>query len=404
MQARLRILLITLILLISFTAVGRVNALGGPSITAVVGSSVSIDGTMQASEWSDATHLSILWQFSNSSLTSTGDFYVKNDGANLLVAVTAPGSTTLGTSSNIYTYSLALLFDDNNNGVVDNNDPEKVITYTTSGSSWTYSDLHYSTTLGQYVPDTSPNGTAAGSFSNYGGSGTWTWEFSIPMTSSNQESFNLGVENTIGFDMIYSETHSLNNGAQIIHDYSYWPQEYTTGGPTGANPSAQGWADLSRSSSPLADTTPPVIQNPTIQPTSPGPNDAVTVTVTVTDPDSPVRSVSVTFTTDNWKTVNETIPLVYNSTSHIATGQIPAQPGGSQVKYYIEAYDPSNNGATSSQSSYSVGLATSLNTSAYIILGGALAAMIAMGFVVAIHASRTKRSARAAAQAEASAA
>lgn len=406
MQARLRILLVALILLVSFTAVGRVRALGGPSITAVIGSSISVDGTIQASEWSDATHLSILWQLSNSSLTSTGDLYVKNDGTNLLVALTAPGSTTLGTSANTYTYSLSLLFNDNNNGTVNNYDAKKMITYSTAGPSWTYSDLHYSTSLGQYVPDTSPNGTAAGSFSNYGGSGTWTWEFSIPMASSNQESFNLGVENTIGFDMIYAETHSLNNGAQIVHDYSYWPQEYTTGGPTGTNPSAQGWADLSRSSSPIADTTPPVIQNPTIQPTSPGPNDAVTVTVTVTDPDSPVYGVSVTFTTDNWKTVNETIPLVYNSTSHIATGQIPAQPGGSQVKYYIQACDPSNNCAPNnnkgSQYIYTVGLATSLNTSAYIILGGALAAMVVMGFVVAIHASRAKRSARAAALAEAS--
>ena len=408
MQARLRILPIMLLVLLSFMAVGRVRALGGPAITAVVGSSVSVDGTMQASEWSDATHLSILWQLSNSSLTSTGDFYVKNDGSNLLVAVTAPGSTIIGTSGNAYTYSLALLFDDNNNGIVDSYDPEKVITYSTSGSSWTYSDLHYSTAMGQYVPDTSPNGTAAGSFSNYGGSGTWTWEFSIPMTSSNQESFNLGVENTIGFDMIYTETHSLNNGAQIIHDYSFWPQEYTTGGPTGSNPSAQGWADLSRSSSPLADTTPPVIQNPTIQPTAPGANDAVTVTAIVTDPDSPVFSVSVYFTTDNWKTVNDTVIASYNTTTHAATAQIPAQAGGSHVQYYLVAFDQSNNRAVNnnngSQYSYNVGLATGLNTSAYIILGGALAAMITMGLVVAIHASRAKRTARAAAQAEASAA
>ena len=406
MQARLRILLVTLILLISFTAGGRVRAIGGPSITAVVGSGVSVDGTMQASEWSDATHLSVLWQLSNSSLTSTGDFYVKNDGTNLLVAITAPGSTTLGTSSNTYTYSIALLFNDNNNGTVNNYDAKKMITYSTAGPSWTYSDLHYSTTLGQYVPDTSPNGTAAGSFSNYGGSGTWAWEFSIPMASSNQESFNLGVENTIGFDMIYTETHSLNNGAQIVHDYSYWPQEYTTGGPTGAKPSAQGWADLSRSSSPLADTTPPVIQNPTMQPSAPGANDAVTITAIVTDPDSPVFSVSVYFTTDNWKTVNDTVIASYNTTTRVATAQIPAQAGGSHVQYYLVAFDQSNNRAVNNnnggQYGYTVGLATSINTSAYIILGGALSAMIVMGFVVAIHANQAKRSARAAAQAEAS--
>lgn len=402
MQARLRILLITLILLMSFTAIGRVRALGGPSIMAVLGSTTTTDGTMQTGEWSDATHLSYVWQLSNSSLTSTGDIYLKNDNTNLLVVVTARGSTTLGTSSNTYTYSIALLFNDNNNGTVNNYDAKKMITYTTTGPSWTHSDLHYDNTQGKYVPDTAPNGTAAGSFTNYGGSGTWTWEFSIPMSSSNPESFNLGPENTIGFDVIYSETHSLNNGAQIVNDYAYWPQEYKTGGgPTGPKPSAQGWADLVRWNSPAPDTTPPVIGNPTIQPTNPGPNDAVTVTVSVTDPDSTVYGVNVYFTTDNWKTVNDTIPAVYNSTTHIATAQIPAQPGGSQVKYHIQAYDPSNNRATGSQYSYTVGLATSLNTSAYIILGGALAAMVVMGFVVAIHAGRAKRSARATALAEA---
>jgi len=229
-----------------------VHALGGPIIEAPLGSNVSVDGTSQSSEWSDATHLSFNWAWSNSSLTSGADLWLKNNGTNLLIAVTANGRTNLGTSSNGYIYSMLLLFDNNNNGVVDNYDAEKIVGYSAPppGQGWSFADRHYNTTLGKYYPDQYPNGTGAGSFTNYGGPGTWYWEFSLPMTSSSPESFNLPVNGTVGFEIIFGEANLLNFATQITTGFSCWPAS-CTGEPSGTNPSANGWANLVRSNSGL---------------------------------------------------------------------------------------------------------------------------------------------------------
>jgi hypothetical protein len=187
--------------------------------------------------------------------------WLKNNGTNLLVAVTADGRTNLATSSNGYIYDMVLLFDDNNNGIVDNYDALKAEGYSPPphGTGWQFVDWHYNTTLGKYYPDQYPNGTGAGSFTNYGGPGTWYWEFSIPMTSNSPESFNLPVNGTIGFEIIFEEYDLLNSATQITTGFSYWPTPYTTGLPNGTNPSANGWANLVRSNSGLQipPTTPP---------------------------------------------------------------------------------------------------------------------------------------------------
>src|SRR5262245_44777781 len=93
---------------------------------------------------------------------------------------------------------------------------------------------------------------------------------------------------------------------------------------------------------PPADTTPPSIGTPTINPTSPTTNDAVTVLVNVTD-NHGVQNVSIVYTTDNWQTTNSTIPGTYNTTTTTATAQIPSLSNGGHVAYYIVAYDTSDN-------------------------------------------------------------
>lgn len=382
-----RILLVAILVLLTVPFLSRVNAVGGPTITAVYGNTVTINSNFQPGQWTDATHLRFQWAIgNNSSLASPGNIWLKNDGTNLLIAINSTGSTILGTSSNVYTYTLALLFNDKNNGTVNNWDAAKLLTYTTAGNSWTYSDQHYDSSLGHYVPDSSPNGTAAGSFTNYGGSGAWTWEFSIPMSSSNQESFNLTVESTVGFNIMFTETHSLNNGATIINDYSYWPMPYPNGGPTGGKPSANEWASLTRSSSTVADTTPPVIGTPTVQPTAPRPTDNATITVTVTDPDSPVYTVLIYYTIDNWKTTNTTIGASYNATTMQATTQMPQEIGGTHVQYYIVAFDPSGNRAVNNNNGayygYTVALSPTANTSAYLVLGLGIAMVLIIGLVI----------------------
>jgi hypothetical protein len=98
------------------------------------------------------------------------------------------------------------------------------------------------------------------------------------------------------------------------------------------------------------DTTPPLIGTPKIQPATPGPNDIVTVSAIAQDPDSSVKNVSIIYTNDNWNTINKTLVATYDNNTQVAVAQIPAQPSGAHVQYYIIAYDPSGNRGTNNNS------------------------------------------------------
>lgn len=84
------------------------------------------------------------------------------------------------------------------------------------------------------------------------------------------------------------------------------------------------------------------IHTPTISPTMPGPNDQVTVNVTVT-PGAAVQNVSIHYTSDSWKSTNTTVQVTYNATSQFGLAHIPPQYGGGHVEYYIVAYGTNGN-------------------------------------------------------------
>ncbi len=90
---------------------------------------------------------------------------------------------------------------------------------------------------------------------------------------------------------------------------------------------------------------PLMIHTPTISPSSPGPNDQVTVSVNVTAGSIGVQNVTLHYTTDNWKTTNTTVVASYNSATQMATAIIPPQYNGGHVEYYIVAFDNNNNRA-----------------------------------------------------------
>lgn len=81
---------------------------------------------------------------------------------------------------------------------------------------------------------------------------------------------------------------------------------------------------------------------PSLSPSTPGPNDQVTVNVTVTA-NAGIQNVTLHFTTDNWKTTNTTVVASYDSTTHIALAHIPPQYNGGHVEYYLVAFDNNNN-------------------------------------------------------------
>ena len=376
------LILFSLLTILALPQFHHANALGGVTLTAPTRSSVSIDGVLQPNEWPDGTHLSFNWASSNSSLTGGGSIWVKTNGTNLLVAVGANGPTNTNTGVDTYNYTLSLLIDNDNNGVINNNENAKSlgITYSSPGTpTATYRDLHYDSTRGSYVANTNILGTAAGSHAPSGG---WSWEFSMPLSSND---FTLVQNASIGMDIVYSEQH-YSNLALVGSGWAYWQVSYPNGYPTGTSPSANGWASIvwTNLNAPIVDNTPPTIGTPTIKPSSPGPSDTVTVTVNVTD-DSSVKNVSITYTTDNWKSVNKTVVASYNGTTHFATVQISPLQFGGHVEYYITAFDSAGlktvNNNAGSYFSYDVSAPWFLNTFLYVILLGLLALVIIFALI-----------------------
>ncbi len=390
-----RLLPFILVLFLVFPPVHHVNALGGSTLTAPTRSNVSIDGTMEPSEWSDATHLSFGWTSNNSSLTGGGDVWVKNNRTDLLLGVGANGKTNRTQGLNTYNYTLSLLFDNDNNGVVNNLEDAKAlgISYPASGSpSQTYVDIHYDSSQGRYAQDIYTNGTARGSHSNPGGPGGWFWEFAIPMTSALAEDFTLVENASIGFEIVYSEYH-YSGLLPVSSGWAYWEVSYQNGFPAGTSPSANGWVVIVRTNlqAPISDNTPPTIGIPTIQPTSPSSSDQVKVSVNVTDSGSGVKNVSITYTTDNWKTTNTTVLASYNITTSKATGMIPALQNGGRVYYYVVSLDNAGNRAVNNNAgayfSYDVPVPWYLNTIVY----GLLAAVFAVLLVALVLMTRRRK-------------
>jgi hypothetical protein len=137
----------------------------------------------------------------------------------------------------------------------------------------------------------------------------------------------------------------------------------------------------------------PNISTPSISPSSPGPNDQVTVTTTVTAGNAGVLNVTLVYTTDTWKTTNTTVLALYNSTSQQATAHIPAQYNGGHVEYYIVAFDGNSNKKVNDNNgsyfSYTVTVPVNTTTNTWIELA-LVAATLGVGGTIAFYSLRPK--------------
>jgi hypothetical protein len=138
----------------------------------------------------------------------------------------------------------------------------------------------------------------------------------------------------------------------------------------------------------------PTISTPSISPSSPGPNDQVTVTTTVTAGNAGVLNVTLVYSTDNWKNTNTTVVASYNSTSQQATAHIPPQYNGGHVEYYIVAFDGNgikkvnnNNGSYFSYTVTTPPASTTTNTWIELAL---VAATLGVGGTIAFYSLRPK--------------
>jgi len=302
--------------------------------------------------------------------------------------VGADGPVVRNGGTDTYNYTISLFFDNNNNGAINNNEDAKSdsITFPATGNPIeSYHDLHYDSALQAYTEDTYTNGTASGTHSTSSGPGAWVWEFATPLSSSDPQDFSLAQNASIGFEVVFTQQHY--SGLNLVSSgWAYWQVAYSNGFNVNAQPYAGGWADIvwTNLQAPICDTIPPTIGTPTIRPASPGSGDKVTLLVNVTDAGSGVKNVSVTFTTDNWKTTNTTILGSYYIANGTAIMQIPAQQFGGHVEYYLVAFDNAGNKALNNNSgnffTFDVAAPFYLSLWFYVVLA-ALAAVIVAFFL-----------------------
>ncbi len=117
----------------------------------------------------------------------------------------------------------------------------------------------------------------------------------------------------------------------------------------------------------------------------------------VTSARSTIKNATITYTTDNWKSINRTIVTIYNATSTTAKGQIPPLTSGGRVEYYIVAFDTNGNSNVNNNGgsyfAYDVPAPTSItsiSTITYILVGAAIAAAVAVFAFMMIRAPQTK--------------
>ena len=104
--------------------------------------------------------------------------------------------------------------------------------------------------------------------------------------------------------------------------------------------------DPAQNGSYLFDNIPPSIGTPSQEPSADNvmANEEVTVSVNVTDVDSDVREVILSYTLNNG-TSWDNVTMSYSSTTSLYEGIIPGQSLDTTVKYKIIAYDNANNSA-----------------------------------------------------------
>jgi uncharacterized surface protein with fasciclin (FAS1) repeats len=92
-----------------------------------------------------------------------------------------------------------------------------------------------------------------------------------------------------------------------------------------------------------ADVTPPSISNVSQEPEIPDDGETVTITAIVTDAESGVYNVVLSYSTDGEQTWNNVTTI--KTTGDTYEGQIPGLPAGTEVQYQIIAYDNVGNPA-----------------------------------------------------------
>ena len=248
-----------------------------------------IDGVISPDEWTNANAISItLNGFNNPSNTKNGTLYLMNDNSNLYVAVVIPDITQ-------DTDYLMLDFDQGNDHIADAGDEDacgfnvgNLYPYLPTG----YADFHWDGIW--WSNDTMLHGSGAMSYSD----GNYTYEFSKPLNSGDEQDMNLSLGDTVGF--------RIESWDGSMYDWYRYPQNTVDADTSRWNE----WADLKLAKA----LNQKPIANFTYSPDKPIVNEATTFNASSSyDPDGSIVSYEWDFGDGN--TTNTTEEIIKHSYS-----------------------------------------------------------------------------------------
>lgn len=177
----------------------------------------TIDGNIAPGEWVDATVRDFTLEMrsrSDGALNRTLDarFYVKNNWAHIHAAIEVFGDDYEAEDFANKWNGIALLFDDDHDGVVDAGDNGEGVTTWGGSPFYSKNDLYY--TGSYWDADANAGQTGDGSLAwshtnaTQGAIGNWTFEMMIPLVGTDGDSYDFAIATlpeTVGFKIWFQE-------------------------------------------------------------------------------------------------------------------------------------------------------------------------------------------------------
>ncbi len=179
----------------------------------------TIDGTMTSGEWVNAAVRDFTLEMrsrADGSLSKTlnATFYVQNNWTHLYAAVEIFNDDYEAQNFANNWNGLALLFDDDNDGVVNGGDNGEGVTTWSLSPFYSNNDLYWDSLASSWAPDFAAGKTNDGALKwshtnpTQGLIGNWTFEMMIPLVGSDGDAYDFAISSlpkTVGFKIWFQE-------------------------------------------------------------------------------------------------------------------------------------------------------------------------------------------------------
>jgi len=186
----------------------------------------TIDGTMAAGEWDDATIRDFTFEMrsrSDGSLQKTLDarFHVENNWTYLFAAVEIFNDDYEAQDFANNWNGLAILFDDEHDGVLSGGENGEGVTTWSGSPFYSDNDLYWDGVASYWAPDTfagqTNDGALAWSHTNpvQGAMGDWTFEMIIPLVGTDGDAYDFAITTlpkTVGYKIWFQEPNKGTDG------------------------------------------------------------------------------------------------------------------------------------------------------------------------------------------------